>query len=350
MVKIEAAQLALLKSFVELCKEHSEVLHQPELSFFADWIKSFGGVIPQQAPRSESKSESSPPEMEEIEEVEESSPLELEDIGGVIKPDTIDDSLPMGDLEKEVSEEIEDQSAELRSKAQSAGTPEESVKLLSEAIVLNPHSAVLFAKRAQFLVQLKRPLAAIRDCSRALELNENSAAALKWRGRSHRLLGQWAEAYADFCKAQRIDFDDQVAEWANELAEYARNEERKAEERREKERIERVKQAQEAQRKAREAAEKEANVNDFADIFQDPEVMAAMIDISKDPSKIKSYAKNPKIMKLISEMNSKYGTAFQGFSGAAPGNDDKPDSWNDGEDTPPSTPSSKPPQSADDLD
>ena len=51
------------------------------------------------------------------------------------------------------------------------------------------------------------------DGDHALALNPDSAAALKYRGRAHMLLGNWAAANTDLGQANTIDFDDEVAEW-----------------------------------------------------------------------------------------------------------------------------------------
>ena len=45
---------------------------------------------------------------------------------------------------------------------------------------------------------------------RAIELNPDNAAAYKFRGRSHRLLGNFKEAAKDLRTACKIDFDEQV--------------------------------------------------------------------------------------------------------------------------------------------
>ncbi len=56
----------------------------------------------------------------------------------------------------------------------------------TEAIKINANSAVAFAKRGACFLKLQKPNACIRDCSRAIELNPDSAPAYKARGRAHR--------------------------------------------------------------------------------------------------------------------------------------------------------------------
>lgn len=45
--------------------------------------------------------------------------------------------------------------------------------------------------------------------------------------------------------------------------------------------------------------------------FQDPEVMAAFSDVSKNPANISKYQNNPKIMAIINKLSSKFGAPPQ---------------------------------------
>ena len=60
--------------------------------------------------------------------------------------------------------------------------------------------------------RLKRPMAAIRDCTEALKLNPDSAKAYKIRGKSYRRLRDFEKAHKDLAEAQKIDFDDDIEE------------------------------------------------------------------------------------------------------------------------------------------
>ena len=71
-------------------------------------------------------------------------------------------------------------------------------------------SALLYAKRAEMYLKLRKPNAAKRDCDRALEANPDSAKALRIRGSAHRYLGNYEATQADLAAAQRIDYDDSV--------------------------------------------------------------------------------------------------------------------------------------------
>lgn len=76
---------------------------------------------------------------------------------------------------------------------------------------------MLYAKRGQCYLQLKKPNACVRDCTRALEINPDNAAAYKFRGRAHRLLGNFIKAAEDLRNACKIDYDEQADEWLKEV-------------------------------------------------------------------------------------------------------------------------------------
>lgn len=77
--------------------------------------------------------------------------------------------------------------------------------------------SLLYVKRGQCYLQLQRPNACIHECNKALSINPDNAAAYKFRGRAHRLLGHWLEAVKDLRNACRIDFDEQADEWLKEV-------------------------------------------------------------------------------------------------------------------------------------
>lgn len=176
----------------------------------------------------------------------------------------------------------------------------------TEAILLNP-TALFYAKRGQAFLKLKKPNAAIRDCNRALKLNPDSASACKFRGRAHRLLGNWEEAAKDLRQACKLDYDDEADEWLKEVTPNAKKieqhkikQERKKAEKELQERKERVRRAQEANKRAAEenAAKHAAGDDDggdfgmgglppdFMEAFSDPEVAAALQDVMTNPGNI----------------------------------------------------------------
>ncbi len=98
----------------------------------------------------------------------------------------------MGDPGKtELSESEEEEFSTKRSEALSAfseGEWQKAIDLFTDAIRINPNSAVAFAKRGTCYLKLKKPNACIRDCDRAIQINADSAPAHKFRGRAHRYL------------------------------------------------------------------------------------------------------------------------------------------------------------------
>ena len=127
---------------------------------------------------------------------------------------------------------MEEKARELRSEAMMAageGELEKAVELFTSAILSNPKSALLYAKRARYVystlfhvsysasivserdslyVRLEKPNAAVRDCAEAVRLNPDSAQGYKWRGMAHCLLGHWEEAAKDLQMSCRLDYDD----------------------------------------------------------------------------------------------------------------------------------------------
>ncbi|XP_071559380.1 putative protein FAM10A4 [Temnothorax nylanderi] len=338
-----------LKTFARHCINNPSLLHDPKLSFIKDLIEHYGGKVPEAKTNDssdaktefESKPAEPQPEPEPASEESEESDLEL-DMTGVIEPDE-DAPQKMGNLTLEPTEEEIAESQAKRSEAVSAFVEkdyEKAIQLYTEAIVLNPQAALLYAKRSQVFLLLNKPNACIRDCNRAIELNPDSAAAHKFRGRAHHLLGKFEEAANDLRLACKLDFDEQADEWlrettpnARKIEEHKRKKERKAQEKLERERQERLQRAREAA-KAREentrtsqteAGNTSPGAGDFYQFlkdpdvlqaFEDPEVAEAFKEISTNPSNVLKYQNNPKIMGLINKMASKFGGAG-GMPGAA---------------------------------
>ncbi|KAL0099010.1 hypothetical protein PUN28_020216 [Cardiocondyla obscurior] len=363
----EAAQE--LKTFIQQCMNDSALLQDPKLSFIKDLIEHYGGKVPDAKANSSSDTkvefESKPtePQVESENEESEESDLEL-DMTGVIEPDQ-DAPQKMGNTTLQPTDEEVAESQAKRSEAVSAFVEknyEKAIQLYTEAIVLNPQAALLYAKRGQVFLLLNKPNACIRDCNRAIELNPDSAAAHKFRGRAHHLLGKFEEAANDLRLACKLDFDEQADEWlrettpnARKIEEHKRKKERKAQDKLERERQERLRKAREAA-KAREentrtsqtdAGDTSPSAGDFYQFlkdpdllqaFEDPEVAEAFKEISVNPTNVLKYQNNPKIMALINKMASKFGGAggmpgaagmnfpggMPGFPGAGPGRFDSP--------------------------
>ncbi|XP_070165987.1 putative protein FAM10A4 [Polyergus mexicanus] len=349
-------QVEQLKELAQHCIKDPSLLHDSKLSSIKNLIEHYGGKIPEAKAndsadaKSEFKSDPAESQPESQSESEESD-LEL-DMTGVIEPDN-DPPQKMGNLTLKPTEEEIAESQAKRSEAVSAFVEknyERAVQLYTEAIVLNPHAAVLYAKRGHIFLLLNKPNACIRDCDRAIELNPDSAVAYKFRGRAYRLLGQFEKAVIDLRLASKLDFDEQLDEWLREITPNARKIE---EHKRKKERLVQEKLDREKQERLRRAKAREENTRtsqtdpgnsspgdfyqflkdpDLLQTFQDPEVAEAFKEISTNPANVLKYQNNPKIMALINRMASKFGGVggmpggMPGFPGAGTGHPDPPKS------------------------
>jgi len=383
-----------------LCDKHPEIIHAPELSFFRTWLVKLGATIPTQEKSSAShghqhtheggccghQAEDDDDDMPKkptshddedddkmktnVVASDPESEIELDSTGVVETPDN-DTPQAMGDFDVEVTDAMMEQADAKRSEAQQKVGEQhfdEAIKLFTEAIQNNPQLAILYAKRAQCYIKLQKPNAAIRDCNRALDLNENSQQALKWRGKAFRMLGNWEAAYKDFCKAQLSDFDDDVQQWikeveanAKKLSEHKRKYERKREEKELESKRERIKKAQAAYEKARKEEQERRSKDDhhsgefpgfpgaggphgagpmgggpggmggmggLGAFMNDPEIMTALQDedvqkafseISTNPSKIADYQNNPKVRKIMEKIAGKFGGGGAGGMGGMGG-------------------------------
>lgn len=347
MSGLTAEALNKLQLFLGAVKKNPDLFYLPELSFFKDFVESYGGTVPPQSkasrempktePTSQPEQSSAAPEEEESEE----SDLELDNTGVLENPDA-EEPIPEIVVEQEVSEENMDKSNEKKREAIHAFNDakyEEAVNAYTEAIALNPVSALLYAKRGQSYLQLSKPNACIRDCTVALQINPDIATAYKFRGRAYRLLGKWEEAAKDLRNACKIDFDEQTDEWlkevtpnAKKLEEHQRKYERKRVEKELKEKQERILKAKKEHVKAAQAAPppeadfdfgggappdfmKIFNDPELAAAFKDPETMAAFSDITSNPANIINYQNNPKLMNLITKISSLGGLGGAGAGG-----------------------------------
>lgn len=366
-------QIELLKQFIAICKSDPNILHDSKLQFYKDYLTSLGATIPPQTNKEDAKfcpfsgkADAKTFEPEAPMETDETlPPLELDETG-VIQPEE-DTPLPMGDSNKEVSDEDVEKSHEYRDAAMSAfndGDFQSAVDNYTKAIELNPGSAIFHAKRAASLLKLVKPLAAIRDCSKAIEINPDSAAPYKFRGRAYRLLGKWLEAHKDLVTACKLDYDDTANEWlkevepnAKKIQEYYRVKERHVAEKELQERQERVRRAKEANlRAAEEAAAHDDDDFDFEGagrkqpggfdfglineimndpeikeaIKKDPSIITSLTEMMSNPSNVIKHLQNPVLMKIMAKLGSKFGGGgfgMPGFSfGDAPTDTSKDDS------------------------
>ncbi|CAD6185983.1 unnamed protein product [Caenorhabditis auriculariae] len=218
--------VALLKQFVGACNANTDLLHDPRLGFYREYLEKLGANIPPKTekpkaaePEKEPESASAQPQSEPEPTPEQTVPFPELDNSGVIEPDD-GGALPMGDPSREPSEEDIEKASEERDKANEAfsnGDFDSSLQHYTTAIECNPGSAILHAKRANVLLKLKRPVAAIADCDKAISINPDSAQGYKFRGRANRLLGRWVEAKTDLATACKLDYDETANEWLKEV-------------------------------------------------------------------------------------------------------------------------------------
>lgn len=94
-----------------------------------------------------------------------------------------------------------------------AGDLELGLKKYTEAILTGGGAtALMLSKRAELLLKLKRPCAAIRDCTDALEFNPDCGKAYRVRGLAHRRLANWQEAQRDLSNGQNMDYDEDTVQ------------------------------------------------------------------------------------------------------------------------------------------
>ncbi|XP_021955128.1 putative protein FAM10A4 [Folsomia candida] len=362
---IDPAMLATVKEFVELLKHQPSLIFTEDLKFLRDYLSAVGAKLPKmpepgnksgsgdsKPSGGEPKKPTAKPTVEEViddeMEIEEEPFPELPQ-EGVVDADEVDSNQDMGSNAEDVGEEAMEKSNELKMEAVGLfgeGKFEECIQKYTEAIKLNGHAAVLFAKRGQAYLRLEKPNACIKDCSKALELNPDSAIGYKFRGRAHRLLGHWEEAASDLRQACKIDFDEQTDEWLKECQPNARKVEewRIRKKLRDEERDIQQRKARAQERARAHAASAEAHHqqeqdsegpdSDFlgglggilgdpeiAGLMNDPEVAEAFKDIGQNPANLLKYQNNPKVMKFIQAFQKKMGGmgGMPGMGGGMPG-------------------------------
>ncbi len=121
----------------------------------------------------------------------------------------------------EVGTVSEDQATDAKMEAAEAaanGDLAAAVLGYTKAIAGGLASALTYAKRADCLLKLGHPTAAVDDCKRAVELNPDSAKAYKVMAKALARKGSWAEAYAQLCVGNKIDSDEDSAALQKSMA------------------------------------------------------------------------------------------------------------------------------------
>jgi suppressor of tumorigenicity protein 13 len=165
--------------------------------------------------------------------------------------------------------------------------------------------------------------AAEKDCDRALELNPDSAKALKTRGKLRYLhLNDWHGALKDLSEAQSIDFDPDLVETLKELTKMRVEEEKNQA----KERIDKENKMRKRAEEIRKAQEDEARDQKYHQKFKEQEAgsafdmdggmpgggmpgmdMSGLMGLFMGDPEIQEAMKNPKVVAAFSELMSSPG-------------------------------------------
>jgi len=243
-----------LSRLIDAVRADPQLLYDPNLAFFKSYLTSLGATVPHKtehepeakadnddedapelmddeeevhfhgdAPKGEAPKEKKPEPEAEPEDPELSEPEsepEPEHEEKEIEGDVLDEKEhPFGNEDVEVSEEQQDQAADLAREGDSlknASNFAEAIKKYNEAINIEP-AARLVAARSLCFLALKKPRACIFDCDHALKTNPNSTRAFTARAQAYILLEKWEEAFADFTKAQACDYNSETAAKLKEI-------------------------------------------------------------------------------------------------------------------------------------
>lgn len=236
--------------------------------------------------------------------------------------DTNPPELPVGNMHAELSEADVERMISLKQEASQLAATEQwgaALEKYNELMGLSP-STLALAKRADVLLHLKRPYAAIRDCETALAENDNSAKALKTRGKAYAMVGEWEKAAKDLQKGNALDFDEEagraeteVEEKWNQIRELrlkrdamrrdkAVDREKKEREKRRREAVKRYE-----EEKAREEKTQQANFKEQDSTGSAPGLESLLGGLNL-PEDVKEKVKRPevraKLMKVFQEMQS----------------------------------------------
>jgi len=236
---MDPQKVVLLEEFVDELKANPALLDLPALDFFKEFLLGLGATLPKAAKQSGEEegvhsSEANPEQAEdrksdeedEEEEQQEEEEIEESDDGDKLQgeedeadperlPEDLEPFPELGPGEVELTDEQMDKQSEAKQAAVDAleiGELESALEKYSEVIRIGNASALMYAKRADLLLKLKRPRASINDSNAALKLNPDSGKAYKTRGRAYRKLCKWEESFMDLTTGQKIDYDDDTAD------------------------------------------------------------------------------------------------------------------------------------------
>jgi len=379
MQNFSPQKLEELKLFIQTVKSNPQLLQIKELKFFKDYLEQLGARIPQppQSSASSSHSHSHSHEHgdhghshshshghdhhdddheEEEEEVDDDElpPLVDEELPPLVDeeeekenkapeiPDAKDDPMPEdtelipedndAPLEVGDAKEVTDEMFEIANNKKMEGMTaarekryDDAVKLFTEAIKNNP-SGILYASRAQALLDMKKPIAAIRDCDFATKIAPDSAKAYKVRARARRAIGQYEQAMKDIQTGQKLDFDDSSHKFEHDLKPRV---DIIVGNRRRREDVERkrsdAKKEQAKKQQPKSTPKPPVGDDDFEmpggmggmppnfmnnlmsdpelmAMLQDPDVQGKMQELMTNPMAAAKYANDPKVQKILSKL------------------------------------------------
>jgi suppressor of tumorigenicity protein 13 len=207
-----STEIRELKSLIEKLQRDPSILQSPDLGFFRQYIESVTGASIKPVPR-RPQHEAAPADAEESEHSDD--------------PDIWkeDDSAQYTEVvaKKDPTESQLDEAGEKKNAAMEATNFAEKIRLMTEALSVKPGSSMWWAARAQMYLDGRKAHCAIRDANKAIELNPDSAKALRARGIAYRHVGKWEEAARDLAAANQIDYDEKTAAIAKLVTERATN-------------------------------------------------------------------------------------------------------------------------------
>jgi suppressor of tumorigenicity protein 13 len=224
------------------------------------------------------------------------------------------------------------------------------------AVTSAPPSALLLANRADVLLKLEQYKYAVQDCNTALDLNPDSAKAMRIRGKAYKSLGEYEKSRHDLSAAQQIDYDDGTAEDLKFVTEKMREIEaeivhqRLEEEEKLRKKAEEIKKAREEakQREWQEANEAKASSGmggmpnmpgggmggmpggmggmqgllsaimsdpELATALQNPKVMTALTSMMSNPGKAMEMMNDPDVGPVMQKLMAKLGPMMGGMGG-----------------------------------
>lgn len=217
---MDPLKLAEVQSFIRIVRRHPKLVHAPQLAFFKEFLEEWGAAIPAQSLKSEPLPRPDASSGVVPKEASSGSKDNAQDRVVADRAKDAEEGPPMGDPGKEVQnvDRREAQEAKvLAGEAHQAGKLLEALELYNRSIQANPASAVVFAKRAQLLMEMQKYSWAIRDAERALELNTDFARPYHVRGRCLFAMGRYSDAEKDLLLGQRWGFEESSAKLLQEI-------------------------------------------------------------------------------------------------------------------------------------